>query len=143
METSKVIKDKHDVLQRIPIESNYADLKEFAMSEFPIYSMTREHLPRAPWYAVNGAYYYVFEERMNENGMEKLTLMIAGMLYQMEKCDVDPDQAYGTNWDTEDFETGNYDDLFTEDDLLLIRNDIAKIKEYLSLHPELLEENEN
>ena len=143
METSKAIKDKHDVLQRIPIESNYADLKEFAMSKFPIYSMTREHLPHAPWYAVNGAYYYVFEEEMDENGMEKLALMIAGTLYQMGKCDVDPDQAYGTNWDIEDFDTGNYDDLFTEEDIHLIREDIAKIKEYLSLHPELLEENEN
>lgn len=141
METSKrEVVDHHDVLQRIPLEFSYSEIKEDAMMEFPIYSKTREHLPHAPWYAVNSAYYYIFEDTMNANGVEKLVLMMAGMLYQMEKGDVEPDLAYGVNWDIEDFETGNYDDLFTEEDLRLIREDIAKIKAYLELHPELLAE---
>jgi seryl-tRNA synthetase len=42
----------------------------------------------------------------------------------------------GTNLDILDFETGEYDDLFTNDDLTLIRQDIAIINGYLSDHIE-------
>ena len=38
------------------------------------------------------------------------------------------------------FESGEYDDLFTPEDLVLLKKDIKKIKDYLSEHPELLEE---
>ena len=37
-------------------------------------------------------------------------------------------------------ETGNYDDLFTETDLKLLKADIKVVKDYLSKHPELLED---
>lgn len=72
--------------------------------------------------------------------MDKFVAMIAGMLFMMEHNDVKPDQAYGTNYDINVFESGEYDDLFTPEDLALLKKDIKKIKDYLSEHPELLEE---
>ena len=45
-----------------------------------------------------------------------------------------------TAWDIRDFETGNYDDLFTKEDLSEIKADVAKAKEYLLQHKELLED---
>jgi len=77
---------------------------------------------------------------MDENGMEKFVAMICGMLFMIENGEVDADQAYGTNYDINDFETGEYDDLFTPEDLVLIKADIKIIKDYLNEHPELLEE---
>ena len=87
---------------------------------------------------VNGEYYYGCENEMAENGMDKFVAMIAGMLFMMEHNEVDFDQAWVTNLDIGFFETGEYDDLFTEKDLSLIREDIAIIKNYLSDHPEVL-----
>ena len=75
---------------------------------------------------------------MNENGMNKFVAMLLGMLFMIQHDDVESDQAYGTNLDIQDFETGEYDDLFTPEDLALIRKDIEIIKAYLSQHPELL-----
>ena len=77
---------------------------------------------------------------MNQNGMDKFVAMLCGLLFEIEHHDVEPDMAYGTNYDINDFETGEYDDLFTPEDLQLIKADIRIIKSYLSKHPELLEE---
>ena len=90
--------------------------------------------------AVNGHYYYKFDHSMNENGMDKFVAMLCGMLFMIEHNDVEPDQAYGTNYDIKDFESGEYDELFTPKDLKLIKEDIKIIKDYLSKHPKLLEE---
>lgn len=92
------------------------------------------------WQSVNGHYYYGFDYSMDQNCMDKFVAMIAGMLFMMEHNDVEPDQAYGTNYDINVFESGEYDDLFTPEDLALLKKDIKKIKDYLSEHPELLEE---
>ena len=87
---------------------------------------------------VNGHYYHGIDYLMNENGMNKFVAMLLGMLFMIQHDDVEQDQAYGTNLDIQDFETGEYDDLFTPEDLALIRKDIEIIKAYLSQHPELL-----
>lgn len=89
---------------------------------------------------VNGHYYHGFDASMNENGMDKFVAMLCGMLFMIEHNDVEPDQAYGTNEDINDFETDEYDDLFTVEDLKLIKADIKIIKDYLSEHQELLED---
>lgn len=81
-----------------------------------------------------------YEYYMNQNGMEKFVAMLSGMLFQIEHNDVDADIAYGVNYDINDFESGEYDDLFTPEDLVLIRADIKTIKDYLAKHPELLED---
>ncbi|MED9969925.1 MAG: hypothetical protein UFA98_07955 [Ruminococcus sp.] len=89
---------------------------------------------------VNGHYYLGFDYYMDENGMDKFVAMIAGMLFMMEHNDVEPAQAQGTLIDIQDFESGDYDNLFTPEDLILIKKDIQKIKDYIAKRPELLEE---
>ena len=66
--------------------------------------------------------------------------MLAGMLFMIENNDVEADQAYGTNYDIKDFESGEYDDLFRPEDLKLIKEDIRIIKEYLSKNQHLLDD---
>jgi len=90
--------------------------------------------------SVNGTYYHKIDTTMDENGMDKFTAMLFGMLFMIENNEVEADQACGTYYDIVDFETGEYDDLFTADDLILIKKDIEVIKNYIAKHPELIEE---
>lgn len=90
--------------------------------------------------AVNGTYYHKIDTTMDENGMDKFTAMLFGMLYMIENGEVEADQAYGTHYDIIDFETGEYDDLFTKEDLALIKRDIELIKHYIEKHPELIKD---
>lgn len=133
-----------DKLQRIPLDKDeyckYEDAKKVNFDEINLYYNTglRYGRPNAIT-SVNTFleqnYYY-----MDENGMEKFVAMISGMLFEIEHDEVEKDQAYGTNKDIQFFETGEYDDLFTPEDLELIRKDIKGIKDYLASHPELLED---
>lgn len=133
--------DKHDVLQRIDW-NDHEDNEIFTYIETRDY--VRQYMDRflargcSIRQCVNGTFYYHYEEEMNANGMEKLVCMIAGLLFQIKHGEVDPDQAYGTNWDIRDFETGNYDDLMSEEDLIEIKKDIKIIKDYLEEHQELI-----
>ncbi|MEE1049350.1 MAG: hypothetical protein U0M60_18265 [Clostridia bacterium] len=133
--------DRHDVLQHIPLEDydecGYEECKEMHFDKFNQFIAEINCDVR---HAVNGWYYHGYDTWMDENGMEKFVAMIAGMLFMIEHNDVEADQAYGTNYDINDFETGKYDDLFTENDLKLIKKDIKIIKTYIEKHPELLEE---
>lgn len=127
------------MLQRIKLsdypECDYTEAKKFYFSYFERFLKDGCSILQC----VNGAYYYHFEDDMNENGMEKFCLMLAGMLFMIEHNGVEIDQAYGTKWDILDFETGNYDDLFTDEDLILIKADIKVINDYLAKRPELIE----
>jgi len=133
--------DKHDKLQRIPpdeySECGYADTKEMFYKDFNRFI---NEVDCSVLQAVNSTYYHGYDNIMDENGMDKFIAMLAGMLFMIEYDDVNADQAYGTNYDINDFETGEYDDLFTPEDLKLIKADIKIIKDYLSKHPELLED---
>lgn len=84
------------------------------------------------------AFFLDFEDDMEENGMEKFVAMITGMLFQINKGNVERDLTFGIYHDIIDFETGEYDNLFTSEDLLYIRKDIKIIKDYMFEHPELL-----
>ena len=132
---------RHDKLQRIPPdlydECGYEETKEMFFDDFNKFI---NEVNCTAIQAVNSAYYHGCDTMMDENGMDKFIGMIAGMLFMMEYKDVEADQAYGTNYDINDFETGEYDDLFTPEDLKLIKADIKIIKDYLSKHPELLED---
>lgn len=129
--------DKHDKLQRIPMcdysTCEYEDVKEI------YYRCFNEYIEEGctVQQAVNGYYYHCIDNLMDENGMDKFVAMLVGMLFMIEHNDVESNQAYGTSWDINDFETGDYDDLFTAEDLKLIKSDIETIKKYLSEHPEL------
>lgn len=132
--------DKHDKLQRIPMydypNCGYEDVKELYHRSFNTFLEADCTVQQA----VNGHYYYGIDYLMDENGMDKFVAMLIGMLFMIEHDDVEADQAFGTNWDINDFESGEYDDLFTEEDLKLIKADIKTIKDYLSEHPELLKD---
>lgn len=125
-------------LKKTPIfaydECGYLETKDFHFKSFNQYLKSGCTILQC----VNGHYYYGFEDDMAENGMDKFVAMIAGMLFMIEHNEVDFDQAWVTNLDIGFFETGEYDDLFTEKDLSLIRADIEIIKNYLSQHPEVL-----
>ena len=130
---------KFDKLQRVPIVNEdglvtYAAIKKTTFRYFNEFLDTGCTILQC----VNGTYYYKFEEEMDMNGMDKLIAMVHGMLFMMEHDDVEPDQAYSTMLDIRDFETGEYDDLFNEKDLIALKKDIQIVKEYLEKHPELL-----
>ena len=119
-------------LKKIPMfdypDCDYTTTKNMHFSSFNQYLVEGCTVRQA----VNGHYYHGFDSSMDENGMDKFVAMLAGMLFMIQHNDVEEDQAYGTNLDIQDFETGEYDELFTDEDLRLIREDIAIIKTYLS-----------
>lgn len=119
-------------LKKIPLldypDAGYSDAKEMHFQSFNQFLAEGCTVRQA----VNGHYYYGYSLGMNENGMGKFVAMLAGMLFMIQHNDIEDDQAYGINLDIQDFETGEYDDLFTAEDLVLIREDITTIKKYLS-----------
>ena len=129
-----------DKLQRVSIQNEYGDIT-YADVKKNIVRYFNEFLEDGCTIlqCVNGTYYYMLEHHMNQNGMRKLIAMVLGMLFMMEHNDVEPDQAYGTMYDIRDFETGEYDDLFSEEDLRQLKADIQIVKDYVAKHPELLE----
>ncbi len=90
--------------------------------------------------ASEGVLEWLYEDLLAENGMERLALIIAAFLYQMSHNEIDPLMACAVNWHIEDFEKGDYESLFKDDDLKHIKSDIAIIKDYLSEHPEVLKD---
>lgn len=134
----------YDVLQRIPLmeddDPDYGDKTNYELTREAVRQGFDECLRDgdSPCVCVCSEFWHGEDSFMDENGMEKLTCMIAGALFQIEHGQVDPDLAHGVLWDIRDFETGNYDDLFTAKELEQIREDIRKVKESLEQHPELL-----
>lgn len=130
---------KFDKLQKIPIENEdgyrtYDDIKKGFFRLFNGYRKSGGTILQS----VNSTYYYHMEDEMDQNGMEKLIAMIQGMLFMIEHNEVESDQAYSTMLDVRDFETGEYDDLFTDEDLKALKKDVQIVKDYLEKHPELL-----
>ena len=127
--------DKSDVLQKIPYdkEFTYTETKEYYLEE-----LNR----RKQETSVVGCVNWLMEDcyqSMNANGMEKFVIMLASMLFMMENGNVDPDTAYGVKWDILDFETGNYDHLFSTEDLSHINEDVKTVNHYLGEHSKLIE----
>ncbi len=75
----------------------------------------------------------------DNNGMEKFAFLIACMLFMIDHDTMDEEIAFEVKWDIMDFETGNYDDMFTPEELLYLKADIRKINAYLAEHPHLIE----
>ena len=68
---------------------------------------------------------------LNQINKKKLKFYISAFLFEMEHEDIDPDMAFAVNWHIEDFESGDYEYLFQEEDLKLLKADIKIIKEFL------------
>lgn len=77
----------------------------------------------------------------DECGMDRLIMLIAGILFCIENGGIpedDPaDLAYTAWYDLQDFCTGNYDDLFKPDDIADIKQDVKTILDYYDAHPSL------
>ena len=131
---------KHDKLKKIAMfdypNCDYIASKELHFDSFKQFVKSGCTISQA----VNGHYYHGIDYEIEENGMDKFIAMLAGMLFMIEHNDVDTDQAYGTYYDIKDFESGEYNELFTPEDLKLINEDINIIKEYLSKNPQLLKQ---
>ena len=132
--------DKFAILQHIPFEeyegSEYNETKDIHFKGFNgFYRNSHSALQ-----CVNTYYHNHIDFDMNEHGMEKFVAILCGMLFEMQHNEVDEKLASEAAWDILDFETGNYDDLFNDEDLALIKADIKTIKEYLKTQPKLMEE---
>lgn len=125
---------KHDVLQHIPFdqEFSYVETRDCYLDDLKDFSKKTSVCGAVNWL------YSECEAYMDENGMEKFVIVIAAILFQIDRGEVDSDAAYGAKWDILDFETGKYDDLFKPEDLALIKSDIKRINDYFAMHPEFI-----
>ncbi|MBR2132920.1 MAG: hypothetical protein IJ955_10390 [Oscillospiraceae bacterium] len=126
---------RHRPLKRIAPGFSYEEIRDDALEEF---ECQEKHTNPSRFSVVNTVFYYEFEEALLENGIEKMMLMVAALLYQIDRGKVDSDIAYETVWDIDNFETGGYEDLVSEEDLALLKKDFDFIHEYLSKHTYLL-----
>ncbi len=128
---------------------NHSKLKKIKMFDYPEcdYSETKKmHFRSYNQFlsdgctikqCVKGHYYHGIDIYIDENGMDKFVAMITGMLFMIEHNYVDEEQAINTSLDIKDFETGEYNELFTPEDLKLISADIKTIKEFFEKHPQI------
>lgn len=130
-----------DKLQRIPLweynEFNYEAAKNCNINSMNEY-MNSTAVSCTPIEAVC-THFHEIDDDMQEDGMEKFVAMISGMLFQIKRKYVDSDLAETIAIDIGDFDTGEYDYLFTESDLKHIKDDVKTIKSYLRNHLELLD----
>ena len=87
---------------------------------------------------INTVYFYHCEDEMKEYGMERAAITIATTLWAIDKDDLPTDMAKEVNFNIKDLRTGEYDSLFTDEDLKLLQADMDNIEKYLNEHPELL-----
>ena len=125
--------DKSDVLQKIPYdqEFTYTEIKECYLDDLNRKKIETSVIGCVNWLMED------YSQRMDANGMEKFIIVLASMLFMIDNGSVDPDTAYGAKWDILDFETGEYDHLFTPEDLMQIRKDVQTINHFLDASPEL------
>ena len=114
--------------ERIPLGWQYETLKAYFNDKTDGLNDPRE---RTLTQAVDISMNYFFEEDIEENGMDRVALVIVAFLYEMEHNEIDPDLAYAVERHIEDFEDGDYESLFPEEDLKLLKEDMEKIKAYL------------
>lgn len=128
-----------DRLQPIKLDEyencNYAESREYYIDECNFFFRHDGTIHNCIINTINS-----FDYHMNENGMDKFVCLIAVVLFGIEHEYLIPDIAYGIMHDIKDFETGDYDHLFTDEDLKLIKLDIKIIRDYIEKHPELLYE---
>ncbi len=133
------------MLKRIPYdgyddsEITYADCRESYKSHYNKLYLYDEK--RRADKSVKGWIEWDSIEMFDECGMERLIMLIAGMLFCIENGGIpenDPaDLAYTAWYDLQDFCTGNYDDLFKPGDIADIKQDVKTILDYYDAHPAL------
>jgi hypothetical protein len=122
--------------------SGYDDDKYEATKEYYIKKYNRYSAPGKPADKTVRNYIMTFkEEEFDEETMDKLLMLITGMLWTIERggiADDDPEHlAYNAWYALKDFSTGEFDDLFTPEDLILIKQDVKTLFDYFDEHPSL------
>lgn len=128
------------MLKHIPLscydEETYTSIKNFYT---PFFERTYKRVKDISSCIRTTIYYQFEEDEFVEERMDKLVVLISAMLWAIENGgipDDDPaDVAYNV-WDVlKDFSTGNYDDLFTPEDLILVKQDVKTLYDYFDKHP--------
>ena len=140
--------DKFSKLLRVPLKEgkSYKEIREYSEYSFEDYEEIMLSLKKSftTLNVLYAAYHEDWEDDMNEHGMTKFALVLSGLLYMIEKNEVHRKHVFEVLWDILDFETGEYDDLFTPEDLKLIKADVKEVmdfinKKYLKENPDLME----
>ncbi len=130
--------DEYEVFRNIPFSLSYNWLKEdFRKHTEEVIFVEKGS---TPVFGVNSALAIFYDDMIEENGMDRLVVIVIAFIYELEHNDIDPDLAYAVNWHIEDFEKGDYEALFEPEDLKLLKEDISRVKKYLKEHPEMIQE---
>ena len=125
--------------ERIPIYYPYDYYKSLFFTKCDEVKLCGED--RSYNMVVKGVLDTFFPEDINENGMSRVALMLFAALYAIKHNELDSELATAVKWHIEDFEHGDYDSLFEEEDRLdLLKADIETVKKYLAEHPEIMTE---
>lgn len=121
-------------------EEKYKQQKEMYFSDYD--RICRQNgEPEPPDKTVRGTLMTFYPEDFDEETMDKFIMLVSGMLWAIKHggvADDDPESLAYNVWDAlKDFSTGNYDDLFTPEDLVLIKKDVATLYDYFDKHPAL------
>ena len=132
--------DDDEITYRICIECYQEYYRKFYNNRYNKDPITGIH-SHPPDICVRNWIDYYLDLMFDEFGMQRLVMLIAGMLFCIENGgipDDDPaDLAYTTWYDLQDFCTGNYDDLFRPNDLADIEQDVKFLLDYYDEHPAL------
>ncbi len=121
-----------EYLKRIPMEASYDEHKDAVMSFF------NDYLDDNPVDAINFVIFEWLDDEMNEYGMTKAVNIILSALFLKEHNTWDIPICYEAYYDILDLETGEFDDLFAEEDIEQFKADIGIVKEYISKHPDFV-----
>lgn len=124
-------------LQKFPLSYSYFESKECLISMIEDEYDPEDTIPycdEIEWIIQN-----YFVDEMLQNGMDKAVNNIVVALFLIEHKqlhnELDAILLYDAYLDMLDLDTGKYDDLFTKDDLKLLKEDIAVLKEFFEKHP--------
>ncbi len=121
-------------------EEGYEKIKDYYTKEYDRVC-TENKSPEPADKTVRGTLMTFYPEDFDEEGMDKLIMLISGMQWAIANggiADDDPESlAYNVWYAIEDFSTGNYDDLFTPEDLKLVKQDIKLLYDYFDENPSL------
>ena len=135
---------KLEKLRHIPFNTSknepiYTFLKEVSMEEMEEYKELLHHAS-----AITCILTCIFNSGddiiMDENGLEKMLMMIFGAIFMIQNDDVDSKWLYETLYDIHCFETGDYESLVIQEDLALMREDMELIKSYANADSKLWDE---
>lgn len=124
-------------------EETYESLKKYYCTHFEHHkSFDSSKVAKCvTTWSVVSAIFRFFTDELDECGMDRFVLLLSGMLWAIENGGItedDPDNlAYNAWFTLNEFKSGEFDDLFTPEDLMLIKKDLEMVFAYYDEHPVL------